>query len=1182
MKIFRSLSVLIFLLCFQQVVIAQEATPKTLLWRISGKGLQKPSYLYGTMHLYDRRLFFFGDSVYNSIENTEGFAMELNPADMMDSIFSKYGASDTTSLLKKMMDKNKYDSVAKKLEKRFGMPADKITRKKLIDEQESWYYRSHHKDDMKTIVDLYLYNIAHKQGKWVGGIEDVNDQLGIKDELGKDININDYLDDNDDKARKKYLETMVGIYNNADIEMINVLSSGKSKEYRDILLLNRNIKMARRMDSLSHIRSSFFAVGAAHLPGDSGVIALLKGRGFNVDPVFSSKKIDPDKYSYASIDIPWVQFTDPDSTYNVEMPGKPSNLDILGGEVKFKVYADVVSNNFYMTAYSYASDQTPEEALSRVYKSYTTGGFKKEAEKKITNAAVNGLELVSLREGIYYRMHIFVTGNKYFLCIAGSQKKNDLFSKDFERFFNSFLIMDRVEPKAAGWVDYSNEQKAFAISFPKKPTIDKLEKELAGDHMETYTYTAIDMKTGTYYMMIVSETQKGFVISADSLIFNSKLQAYKDNNSVIEDIKYFEQEANPAMSFTATSKVDGYEIVTKMLVINRGNRSYSIAGIVQKGKEDYPEVTKFFRSFKLMPYKPANWETRLPANKLFSAWLPAPIELDIPDTANLTGDELSTALQEIKSRLQYLSHDGNSATTYNVNVYPLSKYYWALNDSMLYTDQLKRYYTDTSTYFAKANPGKFDSLISKNEILNGSTKGYEILVKDGGGNSYKKVRVFLHGDSVYHLFMLTNPSLINNENNSKFFNGFRFTNEQPASLAFTNKTAVILADLQNTDSITRSDAIEALNKTKFTSKDLPLLYVAYFKDYPVDSTAYNTINKNIGQAIKETKDSSILDFVKDNYAKLPVSMPELKMDILGMLASLKSDKAFALVKELLLTEVPSVGPPYGLIYALADTLLLCKELFPALTKLYGDSILGSGMIRLASEMIDSSLLTKDALVLNTEGILRTANLQLRQMEKDPDDYPDYNYYVIDALGKLNDNTGNAFLYEFLKTSDLSRKENAVLALLKNEKPVPGKEIQKLASDLGIRIDFYNSLKKNGKTGLFPKEFLNQKKFAEGYIYNYVSDDDYGNKITLKQVAEKVMDEHSEKVRYYIFKYTSVYEEETNSYLAICGPFDMNKEKPELKNETDGIKVFFDEAYEAKKVDSNFDLFMKEKENNVTK
>src|SRR5215213_9001136 len=60
--------------------------PKSLLWRISGKGLSANSFLYGTMHVQDQRLFHFTDSLYRYLEQTEGYALEVNFRELMDSI----------------------------------------------------------------------------------------------------------------------------------------------------------------------------------------------------------------------------------------------------------------------------------------------------------------------------------------------------------------------------------------------------------------------------------------------------------------------------------------------------------------------------------------------------------------------------------------------------------------------------------------------------------------------------------------------------------------------------------------------------------------------------------------------------------------------------------------------------------------------------------------------------------------------------------------------------------------------------------------------------------------------------------------------------------------------------------------------------------------------------------------
>jgi len=72
--------IVLFLSFFFSCVAYSQTTKlsNTLLWRISGNGLSKPSYLYGTMHLTDKRVFQLGDSLYYGIEHAEGFAGELD------------------------------------------------------------------------------------------------------------------------------------------------------------------------------------------------------------------------------------------------------------------------------------------------------------------------------------------------------------------------------------------------------------------------------------------------------------------------------------------------------------------------------------------------------------------------------------------------------------------------------------------------------------------------------------------------------------------------------------------------------------------------------------------------------------------------------------------------------------------------------------------------------------------------------------------------------------------------------------------------------------------------------------------------------------------------------------------------------------------------------------------------
>src|SRR5437868_5778356 len=58
-----------------------------LLWEITGNGLKKPSYLFGTMHVSSKLVFHLSDSFYQDIRNADVVALELDPQLWQDQLF---------------------------------------------------------------------------------------------------------------------------------------------------------------------------------------------------------------------------------------------------------------------------------------------------------------------------------------------------------------------------------------------------------------------------------------------------------------------------------------------------------------------------------------------------------------------------------------------------------------------------------------------------------------------------------------------------------------------------------------------------------------------------------------------------------------------------------------------------------------------------------------------------------------------------------------------------------------------------------------------------------------------------------------------------------------------------------------------------------------------------------------
>lgn len=355
----RIRAIFVFFLLFSAIISqAQQKWPSSLLWKISGHGLEKPSYLFGTMHLQDKRLFNFKDSLYSFLEKAEGFAVEVNFPELMDSVLARTLHEEEEKFLKGdevEVDTKKLGKDADSLLKVMGIKEKKLNRVQLKKIRDYRMSRLLVQGEMPTIVDAYLYGLALRQNKWLGGIEDIQDQLELRDELGGELKAEDVLQS--EAGLRLSLDRMMKIYIAEDLDALsNFVYSYAESEMGDKILTKRNIKMARRMDSLSAIRTMFFAVGAAHLPGESGVIELLRKKGFTVEPVFSSRRMAAEEYSKKIEAAPWHLIKDENKLYTVEMPGVASDHKLFGEAFKLKMFFDITTMTFYFAGNTIAAN----------------------------------------------------------------------------------------------------------------------------------------------------------------------------------------------------------------------------------------------------------------------------------------------------------------------------------------------------------------------------------------------------------------------------------------------------------------------------------------------------------------------------------------------------------------------------------------------------------------------------------------------------------------------------------------------------------------------------------------------------------------------------------------------------------------------------------------------------------
>lgn len=261
---------------------------KSLLWKISGNGLNKPSYLFGTIHLTcDTSL---DENTLNALEATEQLYLELDMDDksiqmkLMKLMMMKDGAKLST-----LLSPEDFKILDEFMKKNLNMSV------KLFDSFKPFMISSmlfpKMLDCKSQSVESELMKITKEQNEEIFGLEKAEDQMKVFDEISYQDQADELLKtvkDNLEKDKKEFQE-MITIYQNKDIEgMLKMMSDSDNKitsENQDILLNDRNKNWIPIMVKIMKDKPTFFGVGAGHLAGEEGVIKLLRKKGYKVEAV---------------------------------------------------------------------------------------------------------------------------------------------------------------------------------------------------------------------------------------------------------------------------------------------------------------------------------------------------------------------------------------------------------------------------------------------------------------------------------------------------------------------------------------------------------------------------------------------------------------------------------------------------------------------------------------------------------------------------------------------------------------------------------------------------------------------------------------------------------------------------------------------------------------------------------
>ena len=257
-----------------------------LLWRISGKGAN-PSYLYGTIHIICAEEFSISDSLESAMERAGKLYLELDMDDPMMMLKTAQLSMLKDGSIKELAGKERFEKLEKFMKDSIGVPTVLFNRMKPFALMSLMYSKIPGCSRTES-YELKLVEMAKKGKREVVGLETVEEQFAVFDRIPDSTEVRIIMDMIDDfEGQRKQFAEMTQLYRKRDLDGLGALirSSPGMAGMEDVMLVDRNKRWIPIMEKAMSKDAVVFAVGAGHLPGEEGVIRLLRKAGYKVEPV---------------------------------------------------------------------------------------------------------------------------------------------------------------------------------------------------------------------------------------------------------------------------------------------------------------------------------------------------------------------------------------------------------------------------------------------------------------------------------------------------------------------------------------------------------------------------------------------------------------------------------------------------------------------------------------------------------------------------------------------------------------------------------------------------------------------------------------------------------------------------------------------------------------------------------
>lgn len=1068
----RSIFILLFAF-FPLISVSQEKN--SLLWEISGNGLEQSSYLYGTMHVSKRIAFRLDDVFYKALDESEVIALESDPDTWLDNEeaidFMGYGKG--SGFAAKGFYTRRFLVENPKKEELAAYIAFEDRRINNILYRTNEYSQNFEEE---TYLDMYIYQAGKKFGKQVVALEDLEESSAL---VGR-ASMNAVKPKPDEWLQKRMqqqdpMSLLQEAYRNRDIALLDSIDRAMyTQHYLKNMLFIRNGNMAAKLDSVMRTAKVFTGIGAAHLPGKKGVIQMLRDMGYSVTPLLS-RSTSQGKRLKEKIDT-----TLRENTYATVMPedgffsiGLPNKLyPISSYTTTTYVSPDLANGSYFMLnripTFSHLK-QDNVYALDDIDKLLFENIPGKILEKtEIRRNGFEGLDIKNvLKNGNHQRYQIYKTPLEILVFKMGGE--GDYVTTHSDTIFNS--------------LQFKKPNKRFS-------TISSSFKDFQVEMPSMYSFTNRTRKGDRFAQGYDSISQSYYFLRKTTL---------NDLNFIEEDT--FELKQIQKRFYQDLKLEPRYEniyqnaLISKAVLDSAGNKylhlkttfrggDYYLLGIVTNKEE---AATSYFESFIL---NDATYHDKFEIVRdtalFFSTVSPVKPAKFVENSNNYFSGQNRPKPYDAFNKKSIYQNKNNEAVLVELNkshdflMFEHIDSVWALR---------KKIYSNNDFIISEE---KRSTLSDGNHLLEltltdtASTRGILIknIVKDGLLYELKS-----------KVDTLGKPSRFVTE----FFENFKPMDTVIGKSIVKDKAPDFFRALRANDSVVKS----GYKFIKFNKRHIDSLkyYISKF-EYPDDK---KEIQSFLIQKLAQLDGSNVIPFFKDFYMR-SYNNSSAQTLILGAITKKADEESADLLLELMSKDLPLVSNAFdihNIFKPFKDSLPLAKNLYPEILNYSAIAEYKPSIFSMLANLKAKGLVKPKSYKKYRKQILNDAKLQLkRQLGKNRLPYGSSNHYNPPP----NPFNGNIkvledyaiLLYPFIKEKDVKEfftrlqfvkepKIRATYAMLRatdtDGNGVPKPLLNALASDINSRSLLFTKLKSVNKLNLFPEAYNNPKALAEAILFD---------------------------------------------------------------------------------------------------